>query len=92
MMSPTMSQRTLTIAYPEGLLASLKESPEEFEAEARLLLAVKFFELGRISTGRAVELAGLPQVAFLQALHRFRVSPFSDDPQELDRDVANALG
>lgn len=87
-----MSQRTLTIAYPEDLLASLKESPEEFEAEARLLLAVKLFELGRISTGRAAELAGMPQAAFLQALHRFKVSPFSDDPQELDRDIANALG
>lgn len=87
-----MSQRTLTIPYPEDLLGSLNESPEEFAVEARLLLAVKLFELGRISTGRAAELAGLPHAAFLQALHQFKVSPFSDDPLELDRDVANALG
>jgi predicted HTH domain antitoxin len=92
MIADAMSQKTLTIPYHGDLLASLKETPEEFEAEARLLLAVKLFELERISIERAAELAGMPQVSFLQALHRFRVSPFSDDPEELARDVANALG
>lgn len=87
-----MSRRTLTNPYPDDLLRSLQETPEEFEAEARLLLAVKLFELGRISTGRAVELAGLPRTEFLGALHRFKVSPFSDDADELSRDVATALG
>lgn len=87
-----MHQRTLTIPYPDDLLLSLKETPEEFESEARLLLAVKLLELGRISTGRAAALAGLPREHFLYELHRFRVSPFTDDPEDLARDLANAAG
>ena len=43
----------LTIPYPEDLLLSLKESKSDFEAEAKLLLAVKLYEMGRVSTGMA---------------------------------------
>lgn len=75
---------------PDNLLLSLKKSPKELEAEARLLLALKLFELGQISTGRTAELAGLPKVQFLHMLGRFGVSPFGDEPEELERDLENA--
>lgn len=86
-----MADHALTIPYSDDLLLSLKESPEEFEAEARLLLAVKLYELGRVSTGRAAALAGMERVQFLFALRRFNVSPIDVDPEELQRDVENAL-
>jgi predicted HTH domain antitoxin len=85
-----MATHQLTIPFSEDLLLSLKESPEEFEVEARLLLAVKLYELGRISTGRAAELAGMGRVEFLFALDRFRLSPVGVEPDELEIDLANA--
>ncbi len=72
-----MAEHKLTIPYSEDLLLSLKKSPAEFEAEARLLLAVKLYELGRVSTGRAAELAGMSRVAFIFALDRFGLSPMA---------------
>ncbi|RLC76200.1 MAG: UPF0175 family protein, partial [Chloroflexi bacterium] len=42
-----MTVYQVTIPYSEDLLLSLKSTPESFEAEARLLLAIKLYELGR---------------------------------------------
>lgn len=85
-----MPTHQLTIPFSDDLLLSLKESPEEFAAEARLLLATKLYELGRVSTGRAAELAGMSRVEFMLSLHRFSLSPVGVDPDELESDLANA--
>ena len=71
-------------------MLSLKKSPAEFETEARLLLAVKLYELDRVSTGTAAQLAGMHRVALMFALNRFGLSPISLEPGELAEDVANA--
>ncbi len=85
-----MADNVMTIHYPDELLLSLKENPDEFEAEARLLLAVKLYELGRVSTGMAARLAGMSRVAFIFALSRFGISPIGVEPDELAQDLANA--
>ncbi len=85
-----MTVHQLTIPYTDDLLLSLKSDPERFEAEARLLLAVKLYELGRVTTGRAARLAGMDRVSFMFELQRFGLSPIGVDPDELAEDVANA--
>jgi predicted HTH domain antitoxin len=82
--------KVLTIPYSDDLLLSMKRSPEEFESEARLLLAVKLYEMDRISTGAAAKLAGIGRVAFMFELSRFGLSPIGQDPSELAEDLANA--
>ena len=42
---------TLTIEYPSEVLWALQQEPQEFEADVCLLLAVKLYETGRLSTG-----------------------------------------
>lgn len=88
-MTPT-AENTLTIPYPNTLLLSLKEERDEFEQEARLLLAVKLYEMGRVSTGMAARLAGMQRVAFMFALERFGLSPIGVDPDELEQDLIYA--
>jgi predicted HTH domain antitoxin len=85
-----MATKTLTIPYSDELLLSLKKSPEEFESEARLLLAVKLYELNQVSTGGAARLAGMSRVAFMFELARFGLSPLGQGPEELAEDLANA--
>ncbi len=86
----TTNTLILSIPYPEDLLLSLKKDPAEFEADARLLLAVKFYELGWVSTGTAAKVAGTHRVAFMFALDRFGLSPIGLEPGELAEDLANA--
>lgn len=85
-----MATNTLTIPYPDDLLLSLKKSPDEFEEEARLLLAIKLYELDQVSTGVAAKLAGMSRVAFLFELARFGLSPMGQDTSDLSQDFANA--
>lgn len=85
-----MATNVLTIPYSDDLLLSLKKSPEEFEAEARLLLAIKLYEMGRVSTGIGAQLADVSRVAFLFELSRFGLSAMGQEPGELAKDMANA--
>lgn len=76
----------IVLEIPESVLALSGQSREEFEREARLLLAVGLFASGRLSSGRAAELAGVPRVEFL-FLASMRGVPVADlDAEELDRE------
>lgn len=85
-----MGYHELIIPYPDDLLLALKVTPEYFEAEARLLLAIKLYELGRVTTGTAAQIAGMDRVAFIFNLERFGLSPIGLAPDELAADFANA--
>ena len=81
---------TVQLEIPEEVLISLKETPETIAREMQILAAVKLFELGNLSSGRAAQLAGMPRVQFLLLLGKYQVSPFSLTTEELERDVENA--
>jgi len=80
----------LKIEYPPDVLWALQKKPDEFEAEARLLLALKLYETGRLSTGLAARLAGVPRVTFLFLLGQYGLSPFGETADELDADLNHA--
>jgi predicted HTH domain antitoxin len=60
-----MTTRQVVIDIPEKVLLAEKTDAISFAREIRILAAVKLYELGRLSSGRAAELAGMPRVEFL---------------------------
>jgi predicted HTH domain antitoxin len=83
-----MSTRQIVIHVPEKVLLAEKTDENTFARELRILAAVKLYELGRLSSGRAAELAGMPRVEFLLELGRYKVFPFEAELHDLESGCA----
>jgi predicted HTH domain antitoxin len=60
---------------------------EVSEDEARLLLAIKLYELGRLSLGQAAKLAGYSKRTFMELLGKYRVHVIAYSPEELREEL-----
>lgn len=80
-----MSQ--IVLELPNESLLALKMSPNELADELRLVAAIKMYELGRLSSGAAARLAGVPRVVFLMKLADYDVDTFDLTEEELQRET-----
>jgi predicted HTH domain antitoxin len=80
----------ILLEIPALLPDAMQSTPEEFAAEAKMAMAVKLYELKRLSSGMAATLVGMDRVDFLLELHRYGVAVIDMDEAELASDVANA--
>lgn len=62
--------------------------PDEVQAEeAQFWLAVKLYELGRLSLGQAAHLAGYSKATFMELLGKQGVAVFDYPAQDLEREM-----
>ena len=76
----------ITLSIPDEALVALKVKPEQLAAELRLAAVVKLYELGRISSGAAAKLAGIPRTMFLTKLADYGVDTFRLTEEELGQE------
>lgn len=82
--------REVTFSIPDDTLFALRLDPEALVAELRLAAAIKLYELGRLSSGAAAELAGVPRPVFLTRLADYGVPTFRLTEAELREDLERA--
>lgn len=80
---------TISIELPENVFAAVRKAPDEFVQEMRIAAAVKWYEIGEVSQGRAAEIAGLTRSDFINVLSRFKVAPFQYTADELAAELAD---
>lgn len=82
--------KILEIPYADSLPDAAHMSVAEFERELKLALAAKLFELGRLPSGQAAELAGVGRVEFLKSLSHYNVKALDWDLDEFSEEIKNA--
>ncbi|MGI8468552.1 MAG: UPF0175 family protein [Pyrinomonadaceae bacterium] len=70
---------TVELTLPKNLDVS--------DFELKMIVASKLYELGRLSSGQAAEVAGLSKRSFLELLGKYNVSVFGYNANELEEDL-----
>ena len=86
-----MATHELIIRYPEGLERVANLTTVEMERHICLMAALKMFELGTLSSGKAAELAGMSRVEFFEACSLYHVSIFNYTDDEIEAELTSDL-
>jgi predicted HTH domain antitoxin len=82
----------LTLEYPDDLLLASGKPRSEVERELKFQLAVRLFEVGQLSLGKAAELAGWNRLRFADELGRLKVPIVNLDDKELEVELRASRG
>ena len=86
----TLQMKSIQLVVPEVLLLAPAQSMAGVERRSQFLLALKYFELGELSSGQAAGMCGLSRPGFLLEAGRHGVSVAELDPEELETEFAHA--
>lgn len=78
---------TLTIHLPGNIRQMLNRTPEELARDLRLYSALMLFLLGKLSSGAAAEMAGLPRVMFLDLCAEYDIPVSQITADDLRREL-----
>ncbi len=78
---------TVEIPVPDTLLVHSKDLAS-LQQRSTFLLALKFFEMGELSSGQAADMCGLSRVGFLFEVSKFGVPVAELSGDEVSREFA----
>ena len=90
-MNATMEPQGFPASVPENFEMVVHLTRAELDHHLRLMAALKMFELGQISSGKAAEFVGISRVEFLSTCGRYRVSVFNYPPDEAAEELRREL-
>lgn len=80
----------IAIHVPDEIRHMLNRTPEEMGRDVRLYAALMLFRLGKLSSGAAAAMAGVPRPLFLDLCAEYDVPVSQISVDDLKRELANA--
>lgn len=77
----------ITVDLPLESLVALRVSPDEIGMALRMAAAMKYYEMGMLSSGAAAHLAGVPRTVFLARLADYGIDTFRLTEEQLQREA-----
>jgi predicted HTH domain antitoxin len=77
----------LKVHIPGDVRIMLNRTPEEMERDIRMYAALMLFWLGKLSSGAAAEMAGVPRVMFLDLCSEYGIPVSQITPDELEKEI-----
>ena len=74
----------------KSLTINIPNTADIDDNEARMSLASKLYERGKLTLGQAAELAGYSKETFMELLAEYNVDLINYPADELDEDIKNA--
>lgn len=81
-------EEALVIQLPTEILQILNRTPEELARDMRLYSALMLFRLGKLSSGAAAEMAGVPRVMFLDLCAEYDTPVSQITGEDLRRELS----
>ncbi|SDY34547.1 Predicted antitoxin, contains HTH domain [Allochromatium warmingii] len=80
----------ITFNIPSQLPDAIQCSQDEFTRQAKMAMACKLYEIGKISSGMAAQIVGIERVAFLLQLSQYGVPMIDLNHDEILADIDHA--
>jgi predicted HTH domain antitoxin len=80
----------MVLDLDEDLVNMLREWRQPVQQAARELIVMELYRLGKVSSGRAAELLGLPRLDFIQRAADLAIPYFRLTAEDLDKEMEAA--
>jgi len=90
-MEASIKTPPFSASTPENFEFAVHMTPRELDHHLRLMAALKMFELGQISSGKAAELCGMSRVDFFHTCSRYRVSIINWQPEDIEKELRREI-
>ncbi|MEW6088087.1 MAG: UPF0175 family protein [bacterium] len=84
-----MSVKNLEFPISEDIFLALNEKSDEVIRDIKTFSAIKFFEAGKLSLGKAAKLAEMDKTDFMGLLSKQKISVYNYSAEEVNEDVEN---